>query len=54
MFGSLAQRLTIIAGTVPAAPRLANEGGVISAEARPTPPPALVNNDGTVSAEART
>ena len=54
MFSSLAQRLSIIAGAAPATPRLANDGGVISAEARPTPPPALVNNDGAVSAEART
>jgi hypothetical protein len=54
MFNSLAQRLTIIAGTPPATPRLANDGGVISAEARPTPPPALANDGGAVSAEART
>jgi hypothetical protein len=54
MFTSLAQRLSIIAGTALAMPRLANDGGVISAEARPTPPPALVTADGAVSAEART
>lgn len=53
MFNSLIQRLTIIAGTAPAVPRLANQGGVISAEARPTPPPALANDDGAVFAEAR-
>jgi hypothetical protein len=53
MFGSLAQRLTIITRPVPAAPRLANDGGTITAEVRTPSPPALVNTDGAVSAEAR-
>jgi hypothetical protein len=53
MFSFLAQRLTIITRPVPAAPRLANDGGTITAEMRTPPPPALVNDDGVVTAEAR-
>jgi hypothetical protein len=53
MFGSLTRRLTVLTRPAPAAPRLANDGGTITADVRAPSPPALVNDGGAVTAEAR-
>jgi hypothetical protein len=53
MAGMIFQRATLLSRPVLSAPKLVNDDGVITAEARPTSPPALVNTDGAVTAEAR-